>query len=550
MKRLPSFVLIPLAMAIAGCGGGGGGTSGTALASPVVPIFWAQRTRSTIQGPTSALSAAITFKGVGTNGGDISFEVDRNSSPASYTASYPSPIGAVENSPCTMVVSFHAAAGGTGPVTGIATASVEVGPNGVLTYANGSKLGTVGSSSQLSNIAVVPNQQVKVGQTLTVAVQATDAQGDVFVITPGSVSLALGQGSQNVTMRPNGDLVGESAGTIMVTPTVDGLTGLAGKITVLAISLTPRNLVQATSAMVQNPVTGTLWASVPNTAPTFANNVIEVDPTSGSILHHIFVGNNPGPLDVSSDGTMLYVALNQPGAICPVNLTTFTAGNPFPLSTAANPPNFAFDLKVDPGNPNIVAASTSVSGNIGNTGPTIYSSGVALPNKLGESMGTVLAWGNATTLYAFVGDDTSAILNQCVVNASGATLEHSLSNTFLDGTQTLHTFGSRIYGPDGTVVNASTGAVVGRVNSNAYPQLGDIVVNPIDNIAAISQQPNDNGTESFAMFNTATFLQTGTVTLTGLDTEDVNHGIAIYGGTGLAFRTNDHIYFMDQMPGL
>jgi DNA-binding beta-propeller fold protein YncE len=127
--------------------------------------------------------------------------------------------------------------------------------------------------------------------------------------------------------------------------------------------------------------TGMLYASVPSSAgPSLGNSIVPVDPNTGTIGTPIFVGSEPGKMALSSDGTVLWVALNGAGALRQVNLTTRTAGLQFSLGGGTgiyNPPEKAQALAVMPGSPNTVAVSSAV---FPSSSVTIYDSGVARAN--------------------------------------------------------------------------------------------------------------------------------------------------------------------------
>jgi hypothetical protein len=452
-----------------------------------------------------------------------------------------------------MVVNFHAQTGGTGPVTAIASASVEIGTSGLVSYSNGSKLGTVGTSGQLKSVAVVPNQTVTVGQTLTVEVQAEDAVGDVFPLTPGSVTLSfVGGGGTYAKFETNGDLLGLAVGSVTVSPQVDGVTGATGTINVAAAGFMPsRVLTQVTNAMVENPTTGTFWASIPSTTSPYANNVIEVNPSTGAVIHHIFVGSEPGPLDISDDGTMLYVGLNGESSVCPVDLATFTAGTPFPLTAASTKYETSpqiYDLRVQPGNANVIAVTTWDLNSTATDGPFIYDHGVARPSGLGLYDGSSLAWGNATTLYAGSVESDPSTIYQCAVSGNGATLSKQLSdNTATDSN--LRRFGSLIYCTDGTLINGASGAVLGHFKVVMGNGDGDVAVSAANNLA-IFAQPTGNATVTVQSFDSSTLGLVSTYTIPNLTDYGYGlRGIGIYNGTGLAFRTSGHIYFIDHFSG-
>jgi Beta-propeller repeat/Abnormal spindle-like microcephaly-assoc'd, ASPM-SPD-2-Hydin len=106
-----------------------------------------------------------------------------------------------------------------------------------------------------------------------------------------------------------------------------------------------------------------LYASIPSDAPTNANTVIPINPVSGALGKPIPVGQNPGPLAASSDGSYLFVVLNQDQTVQRINLSTNAVDRTFPF-----PPNgtnccgalSGTDLKGVPGMPQEVVLALDI----------------------------------------------------------------------------------------------------------------------------------------------------------------------------------------------
>ena len=134
-----------------GCGGGGGSNSNNSNSVRTVPVSlhinWAERSR-VVNGPASALSAVITLKDAAADGSDLTFTVNRDAAPATYTKNYPFPASAVTGQ-WELTVMFYAKADGADPVVGIATATKTVSaPGGSL--GDVSTATTVAASSSIS----------------------------------------------------------------------------------------------------------------------------------------------------------------------------------------------------------------------------------------------------------------------------------------------------------------------------------------------------------------------------------------------------------------
>jgi DNA-binding beta-propeller fold protein YncE len=106
-------------------------------------------------------------------------------------------------------------------------------------------------------------------------------------------------------------------------------------------------------------------ASIPSTSATNPNSLVTFDPVTGVTGPPIPIGNSPGPLALSSDGSTLYVGLSGDNAIIPFNLQTQATGAEIFLgSDPQKGPLTASNIQVQPGNANslVVAVTAGYSG--------------------------------------------------------------------------------------------------------------------------------------------------------------------------------------------
>jgi hypothetical protein len=123
-----------------------------------------------------------------------------------------------------------------------------------------------------------------------------------------------------------------------------------------SVTVTPyQTLVIDPAALVSVPSTGMLYAAIPSSATSNPNTVIPINAATGALGTPIPVGNNPGFLAVSSDGSYLYVANTTDETVQRINLTTDAVEATFPYT-----PNIycltcatldATDLETVPGSP-------------------------------------------------------------------------------------------------------------------------------------------------------------------------------------------------------
>src|SRR4029077_9333914 len=111
-----------------------------------------------------------------------------------------------------------------------------------------------------------------------------------------------------------------------------------------------------TNDLTYSSFTGLLYASVPSSGgPALGNSIVPIDPNTGILGTPIFVGSEPTKMAMSSDGKVIWVALNGAGAVREVDLVAQTAGLQFSLGEGNglfNSLNTAQALAVMPGSPN------------------------------------------------------------------------------------------------------------------------------------------------------------------------------------------------------
>lgn len=133
------------------------------------------------------------------------------------------------------------------------------------------------------------------------------------------------------------------------------------------------------------PSTQTLLATVPANGGTYSNCIVAIDPASGLVTNAYPIGYNPSQIEISPDGTYLYVALSNRAWLQCFDVAGWRAGTPFALGTNSNPFRFAYDFCIPPTMTNSVVVAARLQDNIGNQsidGIYRYDSGsiVALAN--------------------------------------------------------------------------------------------------------------------------------------------------------------------------
>lgn len=115
-----------------------------------------------------------------------------------------------------------------------------------------------------------------------------------------------------------------------------------------------------------------LYAAIPGRAEAYPNEIVAIDPKSGSIVKSIVAGSDPSLLRITSDGRFLYCGLQTGNAVVRVDLENWTRqtavpvpGSPYALLPRPNDPD-SFILGVGEG-PRIGRGGSSAGGPMGLT---------------------------------------------------------------------------------------------------------------------------------------------------------------------------------------
>ncbi len=458
-RKTISYALLisALVLGTTGCGGSGGGSPAKPI-NPVISISWPARALA-FQGPSSAQSAVIELRGASTSGKDVAFIANRISSSQSVQ-SYTCPL-AVKPGIHPLVIHFDAALNGVGGEVATAAATVQVSPTGSVLRSDGKPLGNIGFTTAIGSVYVLQSQIATLGKPYAIQVGATDKNNYILAISPGSATFKIVQGNQ-ASIDASQNLVALSLGAVTVQATIDGVSSGYVDVGVQPPLATLRSMLIATNALVAEPQSGTLWASLPSTAGSLGNEVIEIDPQAGSILGGVFAGSEPGPLGISGDGSTLFVGLTGALAIQPVKTATRTLGSMFSLSnpeSSYDPP--ATQIQVQPGSTNTIAVVRNPNSPLG---PELYIAGVQTPNALGGYSGTSVTFSSPSELFSYDGYTSGYELIDSSIDGQGITQQSSTQGLINGYGVTIGFFGGRLYASDGSIVDPASKTRIGQFN--------------------------------------------------------------------------------------
>lgn len=139
-----------------------------------------------------------------------------------------------------------------------------------------------------------------------------------------------------------------------------------------------------TNDLIYDAHRGVLWASVPSSAgAALGNSIVSIDPYTGVIENHLWVGSEPSKLSLSRDGSTLWIAFMGSPSVRKVNLNTMTLtavhlyfpggwGSNIYASALAASPGSSSTVAVDAGTVSIF--DDAVPRPNMNTGPTYLAS--------------------------------------------------------------------------------------------------------------------------------------------------------------------------------
>jgi hypothetical protein len=205
-----------------------------------------------------------------------------------------------------------------------------------------------------------------------------------------------------------------------------------------------------------HPGSNRIYASVSSFAPTHANMVLAIDPTTGAVVDSVLLGSSPGVMAISDDGTALWVALDATGQVRRLNLPALTLSTGFSLGTER-----VQTMQVMPGQPGTVAISRrNTCCSPSHEGVAIYDNGVKRTREtpghtgadfivFGESASVIYGQGQYGGFYTLqVAGDGVEIVGSGDLSRAGYQIDYA---------------GGRVYTSAGGIVDAGRKEEVGAL---------------------------------------------------------------------------------------
>ncbi|HET9444031.1 MAG TPA: hypothetical protein VFO65_11950, partial [Acidimicrobiales bacterium] len=271
-----------------------------------------------------------------------------------------------------------------------------------------------------------------------------------------------------------------------------------------------------------------LLATVEPGHSALGNELVEVDPETGALGRHVFVGSDPGPITLTDDGTTAYVGLRGANRIAQVDLTTFGVSSFETGTDQAVPPQYVRDLEAAPGRNDVVIAALSRT-----VDPAVevwaFDDGVRLPDHIATypDWPRSLEFGSATTAYGY--DPALSAFSTIQLGPTG--LSNVSTTTTSMGVADFELAGGLVYSTSGKVIQPSTGEEV-----RSFAASGLIEVTPANERITFL-----GGDRTVSVFDTGTGAAVGARTFPDLPTAA---RALVASATGFAAASGDGLFLL------
>jgi hypothetical protein len=298
-----------------------------------------------------------------------------------------------------------------------------------------------------------------------------------------------------------------------------------------------RELDLATNDLEYDPVSGRIIASLPSRVGSDGNSIVAIDPLTGRISESIFVGSEPGDLDLSDDSTTLYIGLDGSAAVRRFDMVTLQNDIVFPLGEDEFfGPFFPEDIEVPPGFPEALAVSRmNDCCSPRHEGVALYVDGEKRPDETpGHTGSNVIEFSDSPTiLYGYNNETTEFGFRTMLVDASGVeTIDVAESLITGFGVDIEYdSFNDWIYATSGRVIDPVQTIIVGTIGASG----------PVEPDAENGLVFYVAGSEVQA-FDATTFVPLGSLDIPGMSGSPAS--LIRWGDRGLAFRTTGDQVFL------
>lgn len=274
------------------------------------------------------------------------------------------------------------------------------------------------------------------------------------------------------------------------------------------------------------------------------NSICFVDPYFGNVEKCVFVGSDPNTVAVSDDSKYLYIALWGSPQIVRFDLEKDTIDLNIPLGqNTFSEPLIAEDIKVMPGQPQVIAVTLRTLSGTRNEGAVIYNGNKKRTKVISSNIGVNVVYFDAdsTRLYGFYDRSPTTGIRVFSVDSSGLLLTNTYNNASSNYyTESIEYAQGNLFFNSGKVMDAKSGALLGSfnvTNSSGSSSIIAVEAAPDSNVVYFVS-PRSNGGALLRSFNKTTFNLRNEYALLNADASVEK--LINWGGAGrLAFFTNN-----------
>jgi hypothetical protein len=288
------------------------------------------------------------------------------------------------------------------------------------------------------------------------------------------------------------------------------------------------------------PATGALLVTLGPRDASLGNQLVELDPATGHISRHVYVGSMPWRIAVSQDSLFAYVALEGASVIVKVDLTTFRPVQHIVLPNhPTDGPSFAKDLAVAPGTNNVIVATLYQPTGISPNYPAVWAfrNGVALPNVV-DPGSDAIEFQNASALLGFDHQGSPNAIQRMTLTADGVVAHgyFEIDGYGVDGEMA----GKYLAQESGALVDPDTATVVRRFASGGW-----VEPTPASNrIAFVSQAVNT----TLTLYQLSTGALIGAHTFRSLEVDNPRDVVATSAGYAIVAASGLQLFGPGVVP--
>jgi len=301
-----------------------------------------------------------------------------------------------------------------------------------------------------------------------------------------------------------------------------------------------------TNDLVIDPVTQTIFASVPSSVSPSGNSLTPIDPVTGVTGTPVTVGSEPGKLAISDDGSSIYVSLDGANAVRRFDVVSRTPGLQFSLGNDMfGGPTRVEDLAVAPGQPNTLAvARQRTNGTPKHAGVVVYDNGiprtVMTPDLTGSN--AIEFSRSPEILYGQNTESSEDGFRRMAVGPCGLFIfnkvEKLIFGDFRFDEGLVFARSGRVVDPETMTIRGTFALAPPLVSVNPQAIAPEVKARRVYFIVS------EGGSTFLRVYDSKTFLRLGELRLPSI-TDSVT-SLVRWGGNGLAFRTASRVYLLQN----